>query len=313
MPDKNLIDSEIQRLQVEITSFHPLLKEFPPEDYIRYLRAASTYSTHKEIPENVLRLSSAIKKKYGTLVTDQYHKLILLKLMRSDELNDHSLHLHEEFLQVKEQKMNTLFKSIQKPIIREGQFSYSHERFIYYLRICLGISVAFGPFRMNKYRPGLGYIKYILQTATHNKHFVGNLKWMINIYSNSPMLDLHIDQFDMDLVKYFNEKGWKALFRAVNELFIYNPDVKAITGNSWFFDPVLKNISPEIAFIRELIDQLGGQFYFLGQTKNGVINATRGNFNRKELYKNGLYHPVNYLFILTRDSLEKNAAVLSYE
>lgn len=308
--NESRINEEIKRVSEELNPSDKILKDFPIKKFINILDNYPRYTTHKYVSPDLLRFSGKLEERYGTKNLEIYNQRILLELIKRPDTKNTFSNLSPVFKEMLERKKETILHSISKPLIKLGQFQLSHERFIYNLNICKGTSLAYGPFRLNLYKPGAGYFKFIFKTYKNIRLFSIGFKVYRAMFRYSPMLDLHIDPFDRDLIRYFNEKKWKTLFEALAELLLLNPDIKAIIGNSWFFDKKLKEISPEIAYIREIIETLESKIYYIGPTSNGIINATRGNVKRKTLYEEGKYTPENYLFILDQNCLIKNVAKL---
>lgn len=305
------IDKELQRLRAELDPEEEILRDFPWQKYMAILDNYPRYSTHKFVSPELIRFSHSLKEKYGEKNLEIYHQGILLELININESAERNINLSPAFKEMLIKKRETIVNSIKRPLVKLGQFQFSHERFIYNLNICRGSSLPYGPFRLNLYKPGAGYFKFIIRTYPVSKLYGSGRRLYRAMYRYSPMLDLHIDPFDRDLILYFNEKGWKMLFNELAVLLLLNPEIKSIIGNSWFFDKKLKEISPEIAYIREIIESLESEIHYIGPTANGIINATRGNIHRKTLYEEGRYTPENSLFILDRNKLLKNISGLT--
>ena len=74
-------------------------------------------------------------------------------------------------------------------------------------------------------------------------------------------------------------------------------------GLSWFYDPYLKEISPSLNYLREIVIDNGGSLYYVGPNESAIRNATLLSMKRKELYEEGKYMPTNYLYIWPKKKL----------
>src|SRR5215207_234943 len=63
----------------------------------------------------------------------------------------------------------------------------------------------------------------------------------------------------------FNEEGWKRCYRRIADLLRVNPHVKGMAGSSWFFDPVVAQVSPRLAYLRDI------------PVENGALSICRGS------------------------------------
>ena len=120
-----------------------------------------------------------------------------------------------------------------------------------------------------------------------------------------PIYKFHNNQVDYNAMKYFNEEGVRNMFLSVSDLLQRNKKVKGISGTSWFFDPKMKSISPELGYFYDLIIEIGGRVYKSNTNEKTVKNATFLSKKRKSLYEQGLYKPYNYVFIITRKRMIK--------
>ena len=113
----------------------------------------------------------------------------------------------------------------------------------------------------------------------------------------APHLELrYLDEFD--------ETGWETTFRNVASLLRRHTDVVGVVGYSWFYDPKLETISPQLAYLRRRPAD-GGAFFLRGHTSEfDIKNATAKSQTRRRLYEAGQYTPVGYKMVwLRRDIL----------
>ena len=77
-----------------------------------------------------------------------------------------------------------------------------------------------------------------------------------------------------------------------------------VVGYSWFYDPKLETISPQLAYLRRRPAD-GGAFFLRGHTSEfDIKNATAKSQTRRRLYEAGQYTPVGYKMVwLRRDIL----------
>lgn len=102
--------------------------------------------------------------------------------------------------------------------------------------------------------------------------------------------------------QYFGSRGRDQCYKVVADLLRLNPDFKGLQGSSWFYDPLLKGISPRLAFLHDIPSRHGAQYFFICNE-----GADSGSFYRSStrlaLYKEGKYQPRTYLLSWPRDAL----------
>jgi len=123
---------------------------------------------------------------------------------------------------------------------------------------------------------------------------------LIRCRGNSPLFQLHYNPHRMRL---FNEKGWWEVYELATEMLIKMPEVKGIYASAWFFDPALKKISPEISYLREIVENIGGYFFRVGNSEEDKKNAFSMSKKRKDAYQKGEYIPTGYMMVLPRSKL----------
>jgi hypothetical protein len=110
----------------------------------------------------------------------------------------------------------------------------------------------------------------------------------------------HLDPRDMG---EFNPAGWIASFCRVAEMLELNPTVCGAAGASWFYDPVVSEISPELAYVRRNQVENGAFSVRLGEAPQHIKNALFASRTRQELCDQGKYVPMGFLIAWPRRAL----------
>jgi hypothetical protein len=126
------------------------------------------------------------------------------------------------------------------------------------------------------------------------------LALMIRIGGNRPLFELH---YNPHRFRLFNAKGWQEVFHQAAQMMVRFPEVKGLFGAAWFYDPVIKEISPELYYIRELIEGIGGHFFFEGESEDTNQDAFAFSKARRMAYEEGRYSPKRYTAIIPRSAL----------
>ncbi|MEX2123289.1 MAG: hypothetical protein WD795_05320 [Woeseia sp.] len=106
----------------------------------------------------------------------------------------------------------------------------------------------------------------------------------------------------------FTPEGRVETFKTIVEFLIRRPEYKAVVGSAWYYDPVLRSISPHLAYVRHL-PEANGAYFFRGlpTMHNGVFTSK----SRRRLFEDGKYVPRNYTMVWPRDRLISWAARLA--
>jgi hypothetical protein len=110
----------------------------------------------------------------------------------------------------------------------------------------------------------------------------------------------HLDPRDMG---EFNLGGWTASFCRIGETLELNSAVRGAAGASWFYDPMVSQISPELAYMRRNQISSGAFSFYLGDAPHHTKNALYASRIRQDLYAEGKYLPAAYLIAWPRRRL----------
>ncbi len=110
----------------------------------------------------------------------------------------------------------------------------------------------------------------------------------------------HLDPREMG---EFNPAGWTASFGRIAETLELNPHVCGAAGGSWFYDPVVGEISTELAYVRRNQIENGAFSIRLGEAPQHTKNALYASRTRQELYARGKYLPAGFLIAWPRRPL----------
>lgn len=90
----------------------------------------------------------------------------------------------------------------------------------------------------------------------------------------------------------FNDAGWQNCYRELAKLLELYPTVRGMVATSWFYDPALSEISPRLAYLRQLPVDNGAMLVKHGTTEFDVLSATATSPTRRALFEAGKYKPI---------------------
>ena len=298
-----LIESQTAVLDKE---FPGILEKYPISKYISHLSNTPKYHIAKYISGDLKKLLHNISQDYSNIGLDTYHKLVLLHLIQHALEQEHKLILPETIKDYYLEYYHVILRDIETNKHYSGKYLLSNERFSYYLGICQQKMIPTGVpiVNLNCLSP-LGTAYYLIK----REGLIWGLKnvWplLYTTLTMRPFFEMHINIFDRFLMKNFNLNGWCESYIKLAQILKKNKFMKGIYGASWFFDPQLKEVSPEISYIKDLADEIGAFSINSGVYKHSTITALFMNKHRQKLYDEGKYIPQNYMVFIPRHKLLK--------
>jgi hypothetical protein len=119
-----------------------------------------------------------------------------------------------------------------------------------------------------------------------------------------PFIQIHTHSFNLNK---FNQAGWDECYVGCAELCEIFPELLGVFGSSWFYDPVICNISPRLQYLQSVPLAGGAKFLYYSTGGAAIANATSTSESRKKMYDAGEYIPKNYMMIWSKKSLKSLA------
>ena len=110
----------------------------------------------------------------------------------------------------------------------------------------------------------------------------------------------HIDSRDMS---EFSPTGWTQSFSRIADMLEINRAVCGAAGVSWYYDPKVGDISPNLAYLRRNQVENGAFSLRLGPGAQHTANALYASRPRQTLYEAGKYLPAGFLIAWPRSRL----------
>jgi hypothetical protein len=175
--------------------------------------------------------------------------------------------------------------------------SYKPDYYFKDVRYALGLTVPCGLQQIDlSYRIGP---RLILREIAHSR--LARLGWDYLWFSAwGRWYNTHLDPREMS---EFGEAGWTASFCRIAEMLELNPHLCGAAGVSWFYDPAVGEISPELAYLRQNQMKNGGFSLRLGEAPQHTKNALYASRKRQQLYSEGTYKPAGFLVAWPRQAL----------
>ena len=98
----------------------------------------------------------------------------------------------------------------------------------------------------------------------------------------------------------FNKEEMDSSYLRIAELMKLYPGVRGVYRRSWFLDPKLEDISPDLVYLRQVPQHNGAKVFNAGTKKRDVKYALAMSPVRKRLYAQGKYQPTGYAYVCPR-------------
>lgn len=143
----------------------------------------------------------------------------------------------------------------------------------------------------------MGRTARLLALLARQRH----LRPYYEIHTHTPMLD------------GFNKAGWDRCYMLIADLMRADPGCLGIVGASWFYDPVVTDISPRLAYLRDVPARGGAFFLRVGASAKDADLATSTSDTRRKLYEQGKYVPASYMLVWQREDILSWSARMARE
>lgn len=101
----------------------------------------------------------------------------------------------------------------------------------------------------------------------------------------------------------FTPQGWRQTYRRIAEFLKLNVNIRGVFGSAWFYDPAVAEISPHLAYLREVREAGGARNFCYGVSAGVTSNALAKSRRRNALYREGRYTPRSYYLVWHRREL----------
>ncbi len=105
---------------------------------------------------------------------------------------------------------------------------------------------------------------------------------------------------------YFNAAGWSEAYRLIALLVRSLPHLRGHVGYSWFYDPLLEELSPRLGYLRHVPVSQGARLMPMDADEDSAGLATATSPSRRAAYEAGSYLPRRYGLIWSRADLLKH-------
>lgn len=271
-------------------------QRYPISDYIQDLQSLDPFAGYRRLPPQVKDRCRRIVDEFGPESLEHYHRLLLATLLDSIATRLSLLKIPADLSAQTMEFANRILGDVESP--RRGYFRHENERFAKDLAVCRLKLLVCGPEVVDLHS---GFPRSFLGVPPR-KQFLGRLLFFAHSTRGfRPFYETHMDR---RLIKSFSPEGYARCYQSLAELLTLNPEVKGVMfGASWFVDPKLDEISPELSYLRTVPTENGARLFPSPTTERALRDAIRLSPIRQQLYNEGKYTPQSYIIVWPRQSL----------
>ena len=288
----------LAKLEKKLACRYPeLLKRYPIADYVDTLDRSDPLKGYGYAPEPVRIWCNEIKTLGDTDTLETYNKMMLVYLIADFEHRIKALRVSDAILELLATSFQRILSQLEN--VENNYYLHANDSFCKDLALCrlkllpCGselIDVFSGVPRSILFRGGL-------------QQLVGGTRFFLH-KSNGfrPWYESH---WERRLIRSFTPRAYDQCYLRIAELLALNPEIKGMMGSSWWFDPALDSISPNLTFLRQVPLDNGAQLFRVGTSAEATQAALQLSAERRHLYARGNYLPTVYLLAWARkDMLE---------
>jgi len=273
------------------------LKNYPPSDCIRLLDASPDRLSYSYVHPKVAAVLEAAGER-GHPLSSEYHKLLLLELIAHHEARIAASDLPASIKSWYARNYVRIADDAAQDRQSPAFYHFRNDKYLKDLGVCSGRIIPAGAQKLNRYNLPLGALRHAGPGA-----LVKAAMRVARMGGRGPVYDMHTDSHDPDLMSEFSPEGWRKFYLNVAELLQVQSDVRGLFGIGWFFDPQVAEISPRLAYLRDLVHESGGRIFKVGANEGARESALATSPTRRKLHEEGRYVPTDYMALWDRRSL----------
>ncbi len=263
-----------------------LLARYPIPRYLDWLTPDAEPGGYSTLPAPAAEQVQAIRRGHGDAALDRYHRLVLLEAIGRYPAAALPVQRPPSVLRQAEAEFRRITRQVMTA--REGAFLPGTDLFDKDLAICRGkllpcgaqlVDICSGIPRGVVFRGGA-------------RQFADALWLGVRAGGFRPWLEMHLDPRALG---EFSPAGWDRCYRRIADVLAANPRLRGVFGSSWWFDPAVGRLTPEIAYLRDTPCAHGAACLHVCPDPAPVSNAVKFSKVRKAKFDCGEYNPTIYM------------------
>lgn len=242
-----------------------------------------------------IKVQKVISNRYGEETTSDYNRLTVACALIRFEMNQHALPLLSPELT---DRFRRHLAYIARQTCTGATVDYGclADAFLKDLRVLAGVSIPNG-FQV------VDIAAYLPSTFCRYEGVRENLRKLAYVHlralapKHGPFLRIHLD---LRFMVAFIEKRYLEAHEHLATLLRTNRELRGVIGTSWFFDPNLEHVSPQLRYLWETFSENGAFMHRDGPGQENTERALAKSETRRRAYEAGTYTPCAYTVVWSR-------------
>lgn len=289
------VEREYVRLEKELAAIsEEILRRFPISDYHNDVRLSRRHGRLSNCRRTRRRkqVFEKIRSQHGSRALSLYLRLALCRFMGDSLENLSAQNLPYAITSLYHEWFETVLGELST--LPDDYYDYNCLALALDVRICSLRDIPVGgawivesrrvglrPFLANGVRQFFDYLAFVI----------------LKCDGFSPYLTTHVAP---RYLSRFNEQEMNLAYLRIAELMKFDRRIKGLYRRSWFLDPNLEQISPHLAYLRQVPLQNGAKLFAAGATPQDIKYALTASSTRRRLHEQGKYVPSSYAFVWPR-------------
>ena len=276
--------------------FPQALERFPIADYIEKIQRLPALASYVQVGSTCGPVMKDLKEKAGDDLEPLYNRLALVHAIKNTLENFYEQGFPEDIEGLFIEWFRGMLDNIER--LDADYFRLNNDPFLKDMAVCVGRMIPVGgAWAINV--SGLG--RRIIFGCGPRQLLTRTFFLLSHIRALKPFYEIHMIP---RLADRFTEDEREASYLRIAKMLCVNPEVRGLIGSSWYLDPALKDISPELSYLQDLPENNGARIFPLNPSK-GNYGALIGSVRRTQLHEEGKYVPRNGLIVWPRKDILK--------
>ena len=293
----------VERLKVAEQSILAALRDEIPNDYSvvenfdieLMLTSISNAAPYSKLPDTLVTQCRYNAANSGDDTRSAFARLLLLRAIRHWSDLDFPYPSKGHIRGIYNREIDRLLTDIEDER-STYEFDLNSDVYIKDLQCFSGRMVACGA-QVVDLRSGMPR-KLILTDGLLN--LTRNCSFLLRTGGFAPFCEIHTHT---PTLSDFNSEGWDECYRCIAEILEVNRSLKGMIGSSWFYDPALESVSPNLRYLRHRPLENGAKLFRIGPLPASKRDALATSKTRNKLHDEGKYIPTHYALVWPRDEL----------
>jgi len=287
---KEEIQNCITLRQTDLDGISPYIcRQFPMSAYIDDVKSYPEIRMHGYFRPRRKKIFSTIQKRYGFHAMALYHKLAFAYFMKDSLERLMSKSLPKGIIS----NIHSWYQRVVKDFDRQPDTYYDISKMDFKIDfgVCCLKSLPIG---------GAWFVKIrMIRPQVFLTFDIHRLKQILGCIFFKTKGYFHycvIHTVPRYLLR-FNCRQMNIAYKEIGELMKCQPKIKGIFRRSWFLDPNLEQVTPELDYLRTIPQNNGAILFQSGTTHYEITESLAFSPHRRKLYEEGKYNPAAYAYI----------------